>query len=229
MPLACPHAHGCIPLFTYFCAESAEDDDFEFELGDLPAGSGSDSEDPSGAGAAEPPSPAVGELPDGEGGEADGGAAEAAPEEEAPKKKRQKKRKKVGASVASPPTCTRCRRRNWRQQAAALRPARQAPALICVLAMSVARHLTSLPCTHPLQGPKASALEFEASRALAAEIASSPTADQSDWLWHSYQQHSGASSLERDGLAGALALDAHSCKAGMPGTPAPPYPALRAS
>jgi len=54
-----------------------------------------------------------------------------------------------------------------------------------------------------LQGPKASALEFEASRQLAAEIADSPVADQADWLWHSFQQCTGASSLEREGLTGA--------------------------
>lgn len=53
-----------------------------------------------------------------------------------------------------------------------------------------------------MQGPKASALEFEASRVLAAEIADASAADQADWLWHSFQQHSGASSLEREGLAG---------------------------
>ncbi|GAB4823346.1 hypothetical protein N2152v2_010392 [Parachlorella kessleri] len=50
------------------------------------------------------------------------------------------------------------------------------------------------------KGPKASSLEFEASRQLAAEIADSPATEQADWLWHSFQQCMGASSLEREGL-----------------------------
>lgn len=38
------------------------------------------------------------------------------------------------------------------------------------------------------RGPKLSALEFEASRQMARQIAESPTEDQADWLWASYQQ-----------------------------------------
>lgn len=48
--------------------------------------------------------------------------------------------------------------------------------------------------------PKASSIEFEASRELAAEIAMSSAADQAEWLWNSFQKSTGASSLERDGL-----------------------------
>lgn len=56
-----------------------------------------------------------------------------------------------------------------------------------------------------MQGPKPSALEFEASRQLAAEIADAPAADQADWLWSSYQTATGASALEREGLTGGQA------------------------
>ncbi len=38
------------------------------------------------------------------------------------------------------------------------------------------------------RGPKLSALEFEASREMARQIAESPADEQADWLWASYQQ-----------------------------------------
>ncbi|KAL4458979.1 hypothetical protein ABPG75_013844 [Micractinium tetrahymenae] len=50
------------------------------------------------------------------------------------------------------------------------------------------------------RGPKLSALEFEASRQMARQIAESPAEEQADWLWASYQQTAAASALERGGL-----------------------------
>ncbi|PRW59924.1 DEAD-box helicase family [Chlorella sorokiniana] len=49
-------------------------------------------------------------------------------------------------------------------------------------------------------GQKLSALEFEASRQLARQIADCSAEEQADWLWASYQQQTAASALERGGL-----------------------------
>ncbi|KAI7837305.1 hypothetical protein COHA_008820 [Chlorella ohadii] len=49
-------------------------------------------------------------------------------------------------------------------------------------------------------GQKLSALEFEAARQLARQIADCSAEEQADWLWASYQQQTAASALERGGL-----------------------------
>jgi protein CMS1 len=53
------------------------------------------------------------------------------------------------------------------------------------------------------KGSRRAAAEFEASRNLAADIAKCPAGEQADWLWRSFQQLSGASPLEREGLTEA--------------------------
>lgn len=59
-------------------------------------------------------------------------------------------------------------------------------------------------------GQKLSALEFEASRQLAREIAECSAEEQAAWLWQSCQRQCAASALERGGLteAGVAALPA---------------------
>lgn len=49
-------------------------------------------------------------------------------------------------------------------------------------------------------GQKLSAIEFEARRELVKRMPECPAAEQADWLWASYQQHTAASALERGGL-----------------------------
>lgn len=53
------------------------------------------------------------------------------------------------------------------------------------------------------RGPKLAAVEFEASRALAAELPERGAAEQADWLWAGFSAQTGATELERDGLTGA--------------------------
>jgi len=53
------------------------------------------------------------------------------------------------------------------------------------------------------RGQKLSALEFEASRRMAKQIAECSGEEQADWLWDSFQQHAAASNLERGGLTAA--------------------------
>lgn len=57
------------------------------------------------------------------------------------------------------------------------------------------------------RGPKLAAVEFEASRALAAELPERGAEEQADWLWRGFSAATGATELERDGLTGSCFVE----------------------